>query len=298
MTQPTVCAVLLTADRQEMTDRAVRCFLRSDYAAAHLLIFDTGHERYILPKFIEAKASQITVVRPLSQEQFQSSIGALRNQANSLVHDLDVIVHLDSDDWSAPTHISDQVKLLVESGKQAVGYREMLFWQEWRHGVCVECGAAQPGEVDDDKPCWSCGSRLRIADSMKNHPGAAWLYRNTDPRYCLATSLCYWRKTWEEKPFPDAMIGSEREWLKGLDTHAVSGLTAHTHALAPGDTFYALRIPDVPSERDNPAMLATIHGSNTVKNQIQPAAANTDGSPMWTRVPAWDQRVRSILEAA
>jgi len=133
----------------------------------------------------------ITVVRIHLKGQ-RVSIGALRNWALQLVSRAitsyaqdelgnsfksDIICHFDSDDYSAPTRISDQVKLLQESGKQAVGFREMLFWRS----------AEAPHAIGEEPDTWNGGQ--------------AWLYRNTDPRYILGTSLCYWRKAWESKPF-------------------------------------------------------------------------------------------------
>lgn len=260
MTQPTVCAVLLTADRQELTDRAVRCFLAQDYPGAALMILDTGARAWTPQLDFENCPRRIVVKRGSKGP----SIGMLRNTANDFAASWsgiisDIFIHLDSDDLSMPTRISDQVNLLVESGKQAVGYRELLFWRQ------------------------SCLDVWHKDHNRSGDQGEAWLYRNTDPKYALATSLCYHRSVWEAKPFPDAMIGSEREWLKGLDTLGASALIPVRSQLMSGT---------------DPMMIATIHGSNTVKNQISLEAANPDGSKMWTRVPAWDNRVRSILEGA
>ncbi len=255
MSDPTVCAVMLTADRQQMTDRAVRSFLAQDYGAKSLVIYDTGNAAAYLqrdPYWCQVRGPK-------------QSIGLMRNAAIQLTGITDILIHFDSDDWSAPTRISDQVRLLVESGKQAVGYREMLFWRQ---------------------PCLDVWHKEHNSNSDQ---GEAWFYSNTDTRYCLATSLCYWRKTWEAKPFPDAMIGSEREWLKGLDTMSVPGAFCSNDGSRGGSWFASC---------DEPQLIATIHGGNTVKNQISTTATNPDGSPMWKRVPQWDARVRSILEAA
>ena len=40
----------------------------------------------------------------------------------------EIIVHFDSDDWSAPSRIRDQVERLLASGKAVSGYHSMLFW--------------------------------------------------------------------------------------------------------------------------------------------------------------------------
>lgn len=239
--QPTVCALCLTADRQALTDRAVRSFLAQDYENRRLLIWDTGKTAYDCFDLV-LHDNRLTLVR-----DYPAAIGKMRNDAlwwltaaaKATPGINDIICHWDSDDWSAPTRISDQVKLLVESGKDAVGYREMLFWDS-------------------------------------RGPGEAWLYTNVDSRYCVGTSLAYWRSTWESKPFPECHIGEERHWVKERKTLGI------------------------PLDAGSPKMIACIHGSNTVKNAINASANchNPDGIPYWQRLPARDDELRRIVESA
>jgi len=116
------------------------------------------------------------------------TIGAMRNYANSLLTECDIVCHWDDDDWSHENRIAEQVALLQATGADCVGYNEMLFWRE-----------RAPGR-----------------------PGESWLYSNQNPRYALGTSLCYWRLAWEARPFPDMQHGEDTEWLKGVRSHAVS----------------------------------------------------------------------------
>jgi len=52
------------------------------------------------------------------------------------------------------------------------------------------------------------------------------------------------------------------------------------------------------SRRHTPAMIAELHGGNTVKQTLDdPRQVNPDGTPYWTRVVEWDARVRQILES-
>jgi Glycosyl transferase family 2 len=118
---PSVCAVMLTADRHELAAKAVACFLRQTYDNKALLIYDTG-----VPLPIELDQSK--VAHAIAPER-RLPIGALRNNAARLVN-ADVIVHWDDDDWSHPERISEQVELLQASGAEAVGYNEMLFWRD------------------------------------------------------------------------------------------------------------------------------------------------------------------------
>jgi len=136
-TEPLVCCVCLTADRQELTERAVRCFEAQTYQKKWLLIYDTGREELTLDGIgatLQDAARRVSIVR----EAGGRSIGALRNAANALVMHCDIIAHFDSDDHSHPNRITEQVALLKASGADAVGYHEMLFWrceQGMRNGL-------------------------------------------------------------------------------------------------------------------------------------------------------------------
>ena len=129
------------------------------------------------------------------------TIGALRNESNRLTDKDEILVHWDDDDLSHPNRITEQVALLQASGADAVGYSDMLFWHET--------------------------------------PGEAWRYRAGKRNYALGTSLCYWRSTWETKPFPDLPVGEDTEWQRNLKVTAVSSIGS------------------------SPLMVASIHGGNT-----------------------------------
>ena len=186
--EPHVTAVMLTtADRAGMAARAVRCFESQTYPEKDLLVFPTDHLR-------------------------GTTTGELRNLANAQARG-DIIVHWDDDDWSHPQRIEEQVAcmrwagaaarlwclavaaMLQSRGADAVGYREMLFWDT-------------------------------------RGPGEAWLYSNRDPAYCICASLCYWRAAWERHPFVARMIGEAgnatesdpRSWLVELRTLGVTSL--------------------------------------------------------------------------
>jgi glycosyltransferase involved in cell wall biosynthesis len=76
----------------------------------------------------------------------------------------DIICHWDSDDWSHPRRVEEQVALLQSSGAECVGYNEMLFWAD--HAVVPFCAEA-------------------------------WLYRSAiRDNYALGTSMCYWSDSW------------------------------------------------------------------------------------------------------
>ncbi len=188
MSQPLVCCVLLTADREEMTARAVRCFEAQTYENRVLIVWNTGQpldwSSGIPPRVWDAT--------PTSSPN--ASIGRLRNDANSWAlsgpdPQPDLFAHWDSDDWSHPYRIAEQVAL-IESDPEldAVGYRDMLFWEQF---------------------------------IIEPFTGQAWLYTSPS-NYLLGTSLLYRREAWQRKPFMDINGGEDRHWIQGLRTRGVS----------------------------------------------------------------------------
>ena len=150
-----VTCICLTADRQEFTDRAVSSFLAQTYPDCQLLIYDTGVVPYQLPK----EHCSIWVTR--GTKFSDNSIGELRNLANSATS-CDLIAHWDSDDYSSPTRLADQVSRLAATGKSVTGYNCMKF-------------------TDPAGEKW-------------------WMYQGA-PSMALGTSLCYRTDYWRKFPF-------------------------------------------------------------------------------------------------
>lgn len=254
---------MLTQDRPELAKRAVECFRTQTYLNKALLVWDTSTEMN------PAKRLNVGQFAPDIQHAFYGpqdyAIGALRNHAiqggtsevvctvavnKELTGPADIIVHFDDDDWSHPKRIAEQVALLQSSGADVVGYNEMLFWRT--RGVEV---------------------------------GEAWLYSGPTTRQALGTSLCYWRKTWEARPFNPQLPrvgpgqkggGEDWEFLRDRKIEAVSSL------------WRSRRWPDERIEM--PRMIARIHGGNSSNGY-----SNLEESPNWKRVPQWDDKVREML---
>ena len=237
----------LTKNRPEMLARAVDSFKAQTYKDKWLLILDTGAPSVLY--------ESDDVYHEHVPELDYLTIGALRNNANGYTdpayHDwsADIICHFDDDDWSNTNRIAEQVALLQASGADAVGYSNMLFWD------------TRPGVQDG-------------MDALNT----AWLYLG--PQKALGTSLCYWRKTWQRKPFldqprPGFASGEDTDWIKGLNLVSVSSL--------------------VESEQDRigyitPRMIARIHGKNTSGSYKL-----MEGSTSWRRVPEWDSYCRGVF---
>jgi glycosyltransferase involved in cell wall biosynthesis len=116
------------------------------------------------------------------------SLGAKRNAANAMARGK-IICHWDDDDLSHPLRLEDQVGRLLRGPEEITGYEHMLF--------------------------------LHLDSST-------WRYRNTTPGYVLGTSLMYWRRVWEKRPFPEVeIVAGERKLVKfGEDTRWICGMTA------------------------------------------------------------------------
>lgn len=240
MTQPTVCCVMLTNGRQEMVLRSVRAFRAQTYERKTLCVYDT-EPRDVDWDWLPDEAFVIDEWET-DERSIGRTIGQLRNGANGHVEE-DIILHWDSDDWSHPRRIEEQVALLQATEADCVGYREMLAWKTEPVDATVHIDRAR-----------------RLVDVG----GEAWLYSCGDPRYCMGTSLCYWRRAWEAKPFPNTSAGEDTQWQTGLSRISISSLSS------------------------DPRMICTIHGANTHLRVVEDV-------PEWRRVPEWDTHCRSVL---
>lgn len=236
--EPLVCAILLTKDRPGMVARAVRAFRAQTYPNKCLLVWDSG-------TFV-ADLGVADLGRPQAGEMFwgdsytgTKSIGELRNAAvrfavGGPTPHPEIFIHFDDDDLSHPSRIAEQVAHLQSSGADVVGFNELLFWRE-----------------------------ASIAS------GEAWLYRNVRADLCPGTTLCYWRKTWERKPFPDTSEAEDRKFCMGLNC-----------AAAP--SFWIRK-----DQKTEPRMIASIHGENTANYDLEGLIAR-GGDTNWKRVPEFD----------
>jgi hypothetical protein len=136
------------------------------------------------------------------------------------------------------------VALLQASGADAVGYRDMLFWRT-RGGFTA-------------------------ADIKIPLDETAWLYTNKRPDYIVGTSLCYWRRTWERKPFKDI---------------------PHNHVGGREDSLFVqgLNVATASCMEADPRMIASIHGGNLTPYQPEAAPFN------YRRVPEWDAYCRERM---
>lgn len=115
-----VSCILPTRGRREFARLAVECFLAQDYPEKELVILDDADD-LSFPDGIEHALIRYHV------EPKRLYVGMKRNKCCELAQG-PLICHLDSDDYSAPSRISHQVKLLQDSGKQLCSYHSILFY--------------------------------------------------------------------------------------------------------------------------------------------------------------------------
>lgn len=193
MSEESVCAICITADRQRLTTRAIRCFVEQT-APAWMLVYDTGETAYDLPAELAARSRETShpIVFVRDQQARGHKIGKLRNDANQIASRADVLAHWDSDDWSAPERLEVQLQNVSHTGVTC--FLNMLFFDTrgaayyfGRNGVTAQASAY---EYDLAK----CG-----------------------PRNVIGTSLMYKRSMWEHYPFDEnANIGEDTQWARGL----------------------------------------------------------------------------------
>ena len=284
VSQPIVCAICLTADRPEMTRQAVQSFRAQTYANKRLLVYDTSAVcPEVYPTFDAANVLYFHAgARDLT-------IGALRNEAIEFAQmaacpgQFDIIAHFDSDDQSHPNRIAEQVAILRSSGADCVGYREMLFWRE-------------PDLKDDIDPVIKSHHPDRGLRARMN--GEAWLYSNADTKYALGTSLCYWRRTWERRPFEATSQGEDERFIRGIQVAAVSSVKIDPRDKGRGEIFSALAEYVGLAHDQQPRMVARIHPGNTstaYRREAMEREAKRGKNPHWKRVAEWDSYCAGVF---
>jgi hypothetical protein len=89
----------------------------------------------------------------------------------------------------------------------------------------------------------------------------------------MGTSMCYWRKTWENHPFPDYGPGcDDLDWFtKKVNIKSISAFQGEFGVLP------------------QPRMIASVHGDNTCANVV----GNVNE---WKRIPVADGFCRKAMK--
>jgi glycosyltransferase involved in cell wall biosynthesis len=165
-----VSAILPTRDRSAWAWQAVQSFVSQTYSEKEIVIIDD----YEQPSFPELGKLGEIPVRFTYRRSGERVIGRKRNQCCEMAGG-EIVIHFDSDDWSNPQRMAQQVQLLERSGKAVTGYNSLLFYDE---------------------------------------RSKAWGRHLADSNYAFGSSLCYRRDWWKDHPFPDHMnIGEDNAFV-------------------------------------------------------------------------------------
>lgn len=272
--EPLVCCVMLVDGRAAMVRRAIKCFRQQTYTPRMLLMWDTtetwdkSHGDIFdtdisdVPETPTQPRGYLLWIGNVTDQR--KTIGELRNEANRhAIEEMgaDIICTLDSDDWSHPNRIAEQVALLQASGADAVGYSDLLFWDTRERLINPELH-----DMDSVEPA-----------------NQAWLYSRPTRLNVPGTTLCYWRKAWERKPFPHlpgvgnpTSQGEDIVWQAGLNVEAVSSF-CETAGVAPPH---------------GPRMIASVHSGNT----MAAGYSHMGRVEEFVRTPEWDSYCARVME--
>ena len=114
-----VSAIMPTRERPGMAARALACWRAQDWPDKELVVVDDRDA----PSFPSGIDEPGVVYHVLDQ---RLTVGAKRNIACELASG-EVIIHFDSDDFSAPGRIRDQVERMIALDKSVSAYSGMTF---------------------------------------------------------------------------------------------------------------------------------------------------------------------------
>ena len=167
MSPPLVSCILPTHNRARYIRAAIDCFLSQTYAPLELVIVDSGNDGTI--SLVPHDIPNITyrwLRRPVAP-----TTGEMRNLCCETATG-EIICHFDSDDWSAPNRVHDQVTRMLDADAVLTGYKSLLFYEEDKREVY------------------------------------RWAWQNGLP-FCLGTSLCYRKDLWQSLRFGLLRIGED-----------------------------------------------------------------------------------------
>jgi glycosyltransferase involved in cell wall biosynthesis len=121
-----VSVVLPTHNRRAMLRDAIKSYLHQDWKDKELVVIDDGIDccRDLFEEMVpNDELNYLYLASPAK------NLSVKRNIATQIARG-EIIIHFDSDDWSAPTRITHQVNALIESGLEVGGYHSAMFWDE------------------------------------------------------------------------------------------------------------------------------------------------------------------------
>lgn len=164
-----VSCILPTKNRAAFIPFAIQCYQSQTYPTKELVILDNGNDgtETLIPNDPTIRYAKVPG---------KLTTGDMRNVCANWSKG-DIICHFDSDDWSAPERVTDQVTRLGEFGV-LTGYHDMIFYDE-RDGKCYQ-----------------------------------WHMPHSPARFALGTSMCYRKIWWRYHPFPSIQIGEDIRFFR------------------------------------------------------------------------------------
>lgn len=173
-------------DRRNFAIGAVQAFLTQGYSNRDLLILDEEKDPTFTGNGFDIARSLREMGKnagaPINYWRWYSEPMNIPQKRNFLCARApgDLIAHWDSDDWSGPDRIQDQVARLLRSGLDVTGYHDVLFY-------------------DQDKDL-------------------AYQYRSHKKTYAVGTSLMFFPSWWKNNMFrEDKNIGEDNEFVFAAD---------------------------------------------------------------------------------
>lgn len=132
---PLVSAIMPTRDRTKLAALAIDSFFSQSYPNKELVILDDLDDRSF-PHFDPIMHPEGVIYRLMP---YLAGIAEKRNLCVEYANG-EIIMHFDSDDWSAPERMGNQVEALKTSGRAVTGYHSMLFHVEHQDRWVKYCG--------------------------------------------------------------------------------------------------------------------------------------------------------------
>lgn len=177
-----VSAVMPTRGRRTLAAKALDSFLSQTYSEKELVILDDADD----PSFPDGVQHELVRYHVVTE---RLNIPQKRNRVNALATG-PLIAHFDSDDWSYPDRIAEQVEYLESTGKAMTGYYTCAF--------------------------------INSQGVLSRYVGPTC--------YAVGTSHCYYKWFWELNKFPEHKRGGTgtdndlvRAAAKARQLHTVDG---------------------------------------------------------------------------
>lgn len=169
-----ISAVMPTRGRREYAAMALKNFLSQTWPDKELVIADDVDSRSFEQPPEHANIKYILLDKKLN-------IAEKRNVVCKAA-DGEIIVHFDSDDWSAPGRMAAQVELMAADKKAVCGFRKMYFWDTVKKQAWIYNGASN----------YVLGTSLMFKRSW-------WAHNHWDARFKIGSDNIFTSQAWRAK---------------------------------------------------------------------------------------------------